>query len=151
MTIKIGSITGGNLEMHNHFSHQFMKKENEKRKQSQQDNRCFLINQQLNRVLKQTLYKHSLTHNHSEIKKVIQYTSRIVVSCTIVNLSYRNNYENLEVAVLQYLFVKKLLQDLNEPTYSIRSIENELRFIDNYKSVHFMERHKQFFESLSFK
>lgn len=154
MIIKSSSIpssfVGGHQHMHNHFLHQFMKKENEKRNQSKKDSHCFQVNQTLNRFLKKEMHIHNLHHSNGGIKKVLQYTSRYISSCTIINLSYRNNFENLEVAVLQYLFLKTIMENFNQSTRSINYIENELRLIDSYKTVHLMERHRHFFKSLSF-
>ena len=85
---------------------------NEKRKNDLQKQDIFRLNQRLQSLVHVTPY--SFVKEHEELKKALQKANRPVVQATILTLQYRNNFENIEVAINTAQFLLEALVFLPE-------------------------------------
>lgn len=82
--------------MHPYHMDWFMKEE-EKRNNMRKENEIELLNLQFKRLIEPLAY----TLDKTKYRQEEQSFNRQLVSCTIWNLGYRNNYINSDVLVLQ--------------------------------------------------
>lgn len=126
----------------------FHKKYQEKREENRKLNDISLINNQLARMIKQELYQSNISKENDFYKQIVKYGSRFVQSCTIMDLRYRNNFESLEVAALQYLIIEKIRKVQDKNIHDITRFKYGILNI-NGKAYQYLKQHERFFNGLT--
>lgn len=115
------------------------------KQQSEQRKRdIFLLNQRLQKLTPYTPY--SFVKEHETLLKVLQKANRHTVQCSILSLQYRNNFENLQVAIATVEFLLTALSYLSEEKQNkvkipLTGILQDLQRLDYHATRHLkMER-----------
>lgn len=89
----------------------FMKEQEKKKKEMVYKNEVSRINQQLQQVLQQI---NALLKEKEEFQAQVKEASRKTVRSTIIDMRYRNNFENIEVAIESVKLIYNSLPLLEE-------------------------------------
>lgn len=111
----------------------------EKRKKDAQNNEVHLINQRLQRLAHHTPV--NFIKEHEALQKALQKANRQVTQSTILRLMYRNNFENLQVAVATTEFLLMAMPHLPEDKqqkirHSLKGILHDLKRMDPVGTKH---------------
>ena len=115
----------------------------EKRKKEQAEREVFLINQQLQQLMHYTPYE--FVKEHETLEMALKKANRSVVQSTILRLSYRDNFENVQVAIATVDFLQEALVYLSEEKqkkirHTLQGLMHRLQHIDPVRTRHFTIR-----------
>lgn len=115
----------------------------EKRKNDVKKQTITLLNQRLQRLVK--IIPYPIVKENPMLKLALQHANKPVMQATILDLRYRNNFENLSVAIATAEFLLIALPTLpaNKQLnlqHSLRPIIQELKWLDGRATNHLTMR-----------